>query len=203
MRVEHALAAREVLEGHLEHAAEGTHAETDVLMGSGPDDVVVGEVEGGALAKGLAASAELAALRHGDVEHDLDIARPIARVGKDKDGVNDHVGEVALAGVGVLLGGQLAEGGGVRVVLDDVAGGDDVLEAVALSDVATLLALAADDEDGAVRLGHLPHGSVAADELAGLDVALELAGEVAAALLFGLSAAICEEDVRPVVVELA
>jgi hypothetical protein len=37
---------------------------------------------------------------------------------------------------------------------------------------------------------------VAADELAGLDVAFQLAREVAAALLLGLAAAVGEEDVR-------
>jgi hypothetical protein len=37
---------------------------------------------------------------------------------------------------------------------------------------------------------------VAADELAGLDVLEELAGEVSATLLFGFAAAIGEEDVR-------
>jgi len=37
---------------------------------------------------------------------------------------------------------------------------------------------------------------VAADELAGLDVLEELARQVAAALLLGLAAAVCEEDVR-------
>src|SRR5699024_1001135 len=92
--------------------------------------------------------------------------------------------------------GELAEGRGGRVGLDDVAGRDHVLEAVALGDVAALLALAADDEDRLVLVGHFPHGRVAADELAGLDVLEELARQVAAALLLGLAAAVCEEDVR-------
>ena len=197
--VQDALAAGEVLEGDLEHAAESTHAEADVLVGSRPDDVVVGEVECGTLVEGLAPGSELTTLRHGDVEHDLDITSPVAGIRKDEDSVDGNIVEVSLTRVGMLLGSELAEGSSGRVVLDNIAGSDDVLEAVALSDVSALLALAANDENGAVRLSHLAHGSVAADELAGFDVALELAGEVTAALLFGLAAAVCEEDVRTVV----
>lgn len=196
VRVELALAGSEVLEGDLEHAAESTHAETDVLVGSGPDDVVVGEVEWRTLVEGLAAAAEAAALGHGKIKHDLDIARPVAGVGEDEDGVDGDFVEVAGAGVGMLLGSELAEGRGSSVVLDDVAGGNDILEAVALSDLAALLALTANDEDGAVLLSHLSHGSVAADELARLDVLHQLLGEIAAALLFSLATTVGEEDVR-------
>lgn len=191
-----ALATGEVAEGNLEHAAESTHAEADVLVGSRPDDVVVGEVEGRTLVEGLAPCAELATLGHGKVKHDLDVTSPVPRVGKDENSVDDNVGEVTLPRVLVLLGGQLPEGGGGAVVLDDVSGGDNVLEAVTLGDLTTLLTLATDNEDGAVGVSHLAHGSVAADELARLDVALQLAGEIAAALLFGLTATIGEENVR-------
>lgn len=194
--VQHTLAGGEVLEGDLEHAAESTHTETDVLVGSRPNDVVVGEVEWGTLIEGLAPGTKLATLRHGEVKHDLDITSPVSRISEDKDGIDHDVGEVSLSGVGMLLRSELSEGSGSGVVLDDIARGDDILEAVTLSDLTTLLALTTDDEDGAVLLSHLPHGSVAADELAGLDIALELAGEVAAALLFGLSTTISKEDVR-------
>lgn len=175
VRVEPAPAAGEVVKGDLEHAAEGAHAEADVLVGRGPDDVVVREVKGGTLVKGLAARAEPPALGHGEVEHDLDVARPVAGVGEDEDGVDGDFVKVAGARVGVLLGGELAEGRRGRVVLDDVAGGDDVPEAVALGDLAALFALAANDEHGAVLLGHFSHGGVSADELAGLDVLQQLA----------------------------
>lgn len=196
--VQLALATSEVLEGNLEHAAESAHAETDVLVGSRPDNIVVGEVERRTLVESLGSGAEAATLRHGEVEHDLDVAGPVARVGEDEDGIDDTVGEVTLTRVGMLLSGELAERGSGRVVLDDVARSNNVLEAVTLSNEAALLALTANDEDGAVLLSHLPHGGVAADELARLNVALQLTGEVAASLLFRLTTTVGEENVRAI-----
>lgn len=194
--VELALAGGEILEGNLKHAAKSAHAETDVLVSGRPDDVVVGEVEGRTLVEGIGAGAETAALRHGNVEHDLDIASPVSGVGKDEDGIDGHVGEVALARVGVLLRGELSERGGSGVVLDDIARGNDISEAVAFGNKTAGLTLAADNENGAVLLGHLPHGGVATDELARLDVTLKLEGKIAATLLFRLAATVGEEDVR-------
>lgn len=191
-----ALAVSQITESDLEHAAESTHAKSDVLVSGRPDDIVVREVEWGTLVKGSAAGADTAALGHGEVEHDLDVAGPVTGVGKDEDGINDNVGEVAVTRSSVLLRSELAEGGGGRVVLDDVARGNDISEAVALSDLTALLTLTADNKDSLVLLGHLPHGGVAADELARLDVALELAGEITAALLLSLAATVGEEDVR-------
>ena len=196
--VELALAASQILEGDLEHAAEGAHAEADVLVGSGPDNVVVGEVNGRALVEGLAAGAQLATLGHGEIEHDLDVTGPVAGVGEDEDGINGDVLEVAGTRVLELLIGELAEGSGGSVVLDDVARSDDVLETVTLGDEAALLTLAANNEDRTVGLGHLTHGSVAADELTRLDVNLKLLGKVVATLLFGLTTTVGEEDVRNV-----
>ena len=146
----------------------------------------------------FAAGAEAATLGHGNVEHDLDVTGPVARVGEDKNGVNDNVGKVSLTGVGVLLRSELAEGSGSRVVLDNIARGDNILEAVALSDVAALLTLTTDNKDGTVLLSHLPHGSVTADELTRLDVALKLTGKVTASLLFSFTTTVGEEDVRPI-----
>lgn len=194
--VELALSASEVTEGNLKHATESTHTETDMLVGSRPDNIVVGEVEGRALVKGLTAGSETTALRHGEIQHNLNVTSPVPGVGKDKDSINDNISEVTLTGVGVLLIRQLPERGGSGVVLDDIARSDNVLEAVALGYLAALFTLATDDEDGAVGVGHLAHRRVAADELAGLNVALELAGEVAAALFFSLAATVGEEDVR-------
>lgn len=196
--VENTLALGQVVEGNLEHATESTHAETNVLVGSRPDNIVVREVEGRTLIVGLAAGAKAATLGHGNIEHDLNVTSPVARVGKDEDSVNDNVVEVAVTGVGVLLNGELTERSCGRVVLDDVARGDNVLEAITLGNLAALLALATNNKDSAVGLGHLAHGSVTADELTGLDIALELAREVTTALLLGLATTICEEDVRTV-----
>lgn len=155
----------------------------------------MGEVEWWAFVKSLAAGSEATTLGHGEIQHDLDIASPISGVGKDEDGVDDNVLKVAGAGVGVLLISQLAEGSGSGVVLDDIARGDDILESVTLSDEAAFLALTTDNKNGAVLLGHLAHGSVATDELARLDIVIELLREVAAALLLGLATTVGEEDV--------
>ena len=172
-----------------------------MLVGSAPHHVVVAEVDGRALVEGLAPGAQAAALGHGKVEHDLNVASPVAGVGKDKDSVDNDVAELAGAGILVLLLGEFAEGSGGRVVLDDVSGSDNILEAVALGDLTALLAFATDDQNGAVGLGHLPHGSVTADELTWLDIALELAGQVATTLLFCLATAVGQENVRTVAKE--
>src|SRR6478752_6329264 len=145
-----------------------------MLVCSRPDNIVMREVEVGAFVVGLTAGTQTATLGHSNVEHDLNVSSPIARVGEDKDSVDDNVREVSLTGVGMLLSGKLAEGSSSGVVLDDITRCDNILEAIALSNMSALLALTTDDKDGAVLLSHLPHGSVAADELARLDVALEL-----------------------------
>jgi len=84
------------------------------------------------------------------------------------------VSVVADSGVGALFLGELAEGGGMFVVLDDVAGGDDILEAVALSYLSAFLSFSSYDEHGVVFLDHLSHGGVAADELRRGDFDIEL-----------------------------
>jgi hypothetical protein len=190
------VASSKVLEGNLEHAAEGTHTETDVLVGGRPNNIVMREVERGALIIGLTAGAETATLGHGNIEHDLDITSPVPRIGKDKHSVNDNICKVSFAGVGMLLRSELTERSGSSVVLDDIARGHDVLEAIALSDVSALLAFTTNNKDGAVLLSHLPHGGVATDELARLDVAVKLAGEVTTSLFFGLTATVGKENVR-------
>jgi hypothetical protein len=167
-----------------------------MLMSGRPDNIVVGEVEGRALVKSLASGAETATLGHGDIKHDLNITGPVSRVGKNEDGIDDDVGEVTLTRVGMLFGSELAERGGGRVVLNNVARGNNVLETIALGNVTALLTLTTDDENGAVLLSHLAHRSVSADELTRLDVALKLSGEVAAAFLFGLAATVGQENVR-------
>jgi hypothetical protein len=170
-----------------------------MLVGSRPDNVVVGEVEGRTLIVGLTAGAKTAALGHGNVEHDLDVAGPVTRVGEDKDSVNGNVCEVSLTGVAVLLGSKLAERSGSSVVLNNVARSYNILEAIALGNMSALLALTTDNKNGAILLSHLPHRGVTADELARFDVTLELTREIIASLLLGLATTVGEEDVRPII----
>lgn len=190
------LASSEVLESDLKHAAKSAHAETDVLVSGGPDNIVVGEVEWRALIESLRASAKNTALGHGNIKHDLNVTSPIAGVGKDKDGVNRNIVEVALTAVGMLLRSELAERSSGRIVLNDVSRGDNILEAIAFSDKTALLALAANDKNGAVLLSHFPHRGMAADELTRLNILIKLLGKIAAALFFSLTTTVGEEDVR-------
>jgi hypothetical protein len=110
------------LEGH----AEGAHANAGQVVRSAPNDVVVGEEDWWALIKVLRSRAETAVLGHQQVENDLLVRRPVARVGKDEDGLNVDLGEVASAGVLVLLRCQCAERRRVLVILDNIARGDTV-----------------------------------------------------------------------------
>lgn len=172
--VELALLLGNVLEGDLEHAAESTHTQTHVVVGRRPDDIVVREVNWWALIKGLTQSTDLAALGHCDIEHDLNIAGSVARIREDEDGLDSNVSEVTLARVLELVGRKLAEWCCGRVVLDDIAGRDDILEAVAFSNLTALLAFSTNNQDSLESVGHFPHGSVAADELCGRDFDLHL-----------------------------
>lgn len=184
-----------VAENNLEHAAECAHTETDIVVGSRPNNIVVGEENGRTLVTGLTQCAETAAFRHGKIEHDLDVARPVARVGEDKNSLNDDVGEVTFARVGKLGVGKFSEGSSGAVVLDNIAGSDNVLEAVAFGDLAALLALTSHDEDGVVALSHFPHGCMTTNELRWGNVELHLTREVLASFLLGLASTIGEEDV--------
>lgn len=134
----------------------------------------MGEVDGGPLVKGLAAGGQASALGHGEIQHDLDVAGPVTGVGKHKDGINDYFVKIADARVGMLFGCELSERRGSSIVLDDVTGGDNILKAVALGNLAAFFSFAANDEHGTIDLGHFSHGSVAADELTRLDILQEL-----------------------------
>jgi len=76
------LALAQVLEEHLDHLAKSAHAQTHVVVGGGPDNVVVREVDLWALVEGLGEGADVAALGHGEIKHDLDIPSPVAGVGE-------------------------------------------------------------------------------------------------------------------------
>jgi hypothetical protein len=149
----------------LEGNAESAHTETSMFVGSGPDDIVVGEEDGRALIQGLRTSTDNTTLGHEKIKNDLLITSPVTAVGKDEDGLNLDVLEVALTRVLQVVLGHGAERCGVGVVLDDVSRSDNVLEAIALSDLTALVALTTNDEDSVVFASHLLHGCVAANEL--------------------------------------
>lgn len=157
----------------------------------------MGEVDRGALIEGFRAGTNASVFGHGEVEDDLLVSGPIAAVCEDEDGIDVDVGEVAGARVFKFFVRQLPEGSGVLVVLDDVAGGRDVLEAVSLRDLPALLSLAADDQDSLVFLRHFPHWRVAADELAGGDLHVELPTQIQTSFLLRLASTVGHEDVRP------
>lgn len=173
--VQLALAFCEILKGNLKHASERAHAETDMLVSSRPNNIVVGEVEWRTLVKSLAASSKPTALGHGHIQHDLNVTGPVARISKYKDGINDNVVKVSLTRVLELFGRQLSEWCCGGVVLDDVSRGNDIFEAVSFGDETAFLALASNNENSLVLFGHFPHGGVSANELAGLDFSLKLA----------------------------
>ncbi|KAL2291962.1 hypothetical protein FJTKL_10658 [Diaporthe vaccinii] len=70
------------------------------------------------------------------------------------------------------------------VCLQDIAWCDDVVKAVRLGHLSTLLTLTTDHENSTVFVGELPHRGVATDELARADLELQLFREIATALLF-------------------
>jgi hypothetical protein len=167
-----------------------------VLVSSRPHNVIVREIEWRAFIAGFAALAENAVLGHGNIEHDLDVTRPVSGVSKYEDRVNLSVGKVASARVGMLFGCEFAEGSCGRVMLDNVARSNNILEPVSLSDEAALFTFAANNEYSSVLFSHLPHGSVAADELAWLNILIKLRGKVSASFFFSLATAIGQENVR-------
>ena len=159
--------ARDGREHCLERDAQRAHADARQVMPRAPHDVVMREEDGRALVKMRRPRSQPAALRHEQVKDDLLVARPVAAVSKDENGLDLDLIEVASARVGPLLSRQLAERRRVRVILDNVAWCHHVAEAVALSHVSTFFTLAAHDEHRVVLLGHLPHRCVPANELAG------------------------------------
>ena len=122
------LLARDGFVHCFERDAQRAHADARQVVRGAPDDVVVREEERRALVEVRGACPQPPLLRHQQVEDDLLVRRPVARVGEDEDGVDFDVGEVARARTGELVACELAEGRRVLVVLDDVAWCDaDVL----------------------------------------------------------------------------
>lgn len=95
------------------------------------------------------------------------IARPIAAIGKDEDGFDVDIVKVPDARIVPFFVGQLAEWSGLGIGLDYVPRCDYVFESVPLGDFTAFLAYAAYHQHGVVFGGHLAHGCVTADKLAG------------------------------------
>lgn len=93
-------------------------------MRSTPDDIVVREEDWWAFIKVGRSGSETTVLRHQQVEDDLLIRCPIARIGEHEDGVNVDLSEVADSRVLVFFLCELAEGRSILVVFDDVSWSD-------------------------------------------------------------------------------
>lgn len=162
----------------LKRSAEGTHTEARVLVGSGPDNVIVGEEDGWAFIECLGTFLEVATLCHQAIKNDLLVTSPVTAVGKDEDGIDAKFLKIKILGIVEFLLGQFPERSGILFRLDEVAGSDNVLEAITLGNNSALLALATDDENSIIFLCHIPHRGVAADELARGDFKLKLTAEI-------------------------
>jgi len=157
-----------------------------------------------------------------DVEQQLAVQPPVARVVEDHDGVDLEalgrgVGSVEVDGPWQgprerrVVGAEVAaEGPDIWIGGVDIAWRHDVLEPVLLGDEAAGIAVAAADEDGfvavaggAVGSGEFGERRVRLDQLGDVDVAGgregEFSVEVFCALGFGLAAAVGEEDEGDVV----
>ena len=194
---------RDGLKHGLETRAQGAHANAGETVVSGPDDVVMGEEDGGTLVEVLRAGAQPSVLAHAQVEDDLLVSGPVAGVGEDEDGFDVNLAVVTGPGRGEFLICQLAERGRVLIVLDDVAWGDDIAEAVAFGNFAAFLAFATNHEDGVIFFRQFAHRSVAADELAGGDFHFQLSRELEAALFFRFAAAVGYENIRSAMEEVS
>ena len=80
-----------------------------------------------------------------------------------KDRFNLRGAVVALPRVFALFFGQLAEGGGSLIVLDNITGSDNVSESIALCYLSAFLTLATNYEDGIILRNHLSHGRMTCD----------------------------------------
>jgi hypothetical protein len=187
----------------LEADAESSLGHTGVGVLGGAQEITLREVDGDALGDGiLGLGVEAAVLGLQEVHDDLHVGGVVARVREDHDGIDVDLGEVAgVGGLALLLGEDAVRGNG-RVPGDDVVGDDDVLEAVLLGDLAALVALTTNDENGLVVVGKSTHRSVRLNKLLGGDGVVEDLGELLAAGRLGLTRAVGEEDVGDLDAEL-
>lgn len=192
------LLARDRLEHGLQRRTKGSHADAGVGVRGCPHNVVMRKVNWRSFIERLRPGSQPTVLAHAKVQDNLRISCPISAVGKHKDRLDLNLAIIPTLGVLEFFIGEFAERCCVLVVLDNVSGSDDVLEAVALGHGSTLLAFTTDNQDGFVLLGHLPHGSVSTDELARGNFHLKLIGELDASLFLRLTTSICDKDVGTV-----
>lgn len=165
------------------------------------EQVALREVDGDVAGDGILAGRvlgpghELAVGAEQQVQDDLEVGRHVVRLGEDEDGVELEVREVARLGLSLVFLGEVAAQRDGRVPGQNVLGVDDVLEAVALCDLADVEALATAHQHVLVVLGQGLHGSVRLDELVGRDGVAQDLCELCAASFFGLATAVGEEDI--------
>lgn len=139
------------------------------------EQVALREVDGDVAGDGVFAGRvlgpghELAVGAEQQVEDDLEVGGHVVRLGEDEDGVEFEVGEVAWLGLGLVLLGEVAAQRDCRVPGENVLGVHDVLEAVALCDLADVEALTTADQHVLVVLRQGLHRGVRLDELVGGD----------------------------------
>lgn len=147
------LLARPLLKQGFDHDPQGAHSKPCQLMVGRPHDIVVGKVQWGTVLERVRYGVDASLLAHQQIHDDLSIIAPMPRVGKDKDGVDIDVIEIAVPRVAVLFIGEGTEGSDGGFPLHDIAGSNDVLETVAFSNGTAFLAFTADYKDRIVFIG--------------------------------------------------
>jgi hypothetical protein len=148
----------------------------------------------------------------------LDIAGPVARVGKSsesqwfidkgeamvggvgvdlhKDGFDLRLPMITYPRIAMFFFGQFAEWCRGFVIPDDVAWGNHIFESVAFGDFSAFLAVPSDDEDGVVFCDHFSHWRVSTNKLCWGNFDVKLTGQIDAAFCFCLATTIGEENIR-------
>lgn len=78
-----------------------------------------------------------------------------------KDSIDFGLREISLAGGGEFVLSQSPKWCGVGIIFDEITWSDNILEAITLGNLSTLLALATNDENSFILLNHFSHRGVA------------------------------------------
>lgn len=162
--------------------------------------------------------AHVALLGEEQVDNELDIVGPIARVVEDEHGVDlegvaqAHAGPGRKNGLGQRARGRSVdgveerlEGENLRMGLEDVGGCDDVLKAVGLGDQPAFLRVGACHEDGLLPKAVGPFDELAErrmrlNKVVGRELDAKFLAKVFYSFGLVLAAAVGEEDERDVVI---